>query len=115
MPLAAHAHASSRLGFNRAARWSTTTSSSSRATRGEVGTSRAGRARRAGRATTTRAAVAGDETDAEARMREAMQMDFDANIPVEASTMRQTFPLAAVIGQEKIKRARCCWGGWTRR
>ena len=54
---------------------------------------------------TTRAAVAGDETEAEARMREAMQMDIDANIPKEASTMRQTFPLAAVIGQEKIKSA----------
>lgn len=38
-------------------------------------------------------------------MRIAMQMDADSKIPVEASTMRQTFPLAAVIGQEKIKSA----------
>ena len=32
-------------------------------------------------------------------------MEADAKIEKEASTMRQTFPLAAVIGQEKIKSA----------
>ena len=58
------------------------------------------RARRA----TIRAAVA-DESELEARMREVMQMDADAKIEKEESTMRQTFPLAAVIGQEKIKSA----------
>ena len=58
---------------------------------------------RAGRAT-VRAAVA-DESQLEARMRELMQMDADAKIEKEESTMRQTFPLAAVIGQEKIKSA----------
>jgi magnesium chelatase subunit D len=34
-----------------------------------------------------------------------MQMEADSKIEKEESTMRQTFPLAAVIGQEKIKSA----------
>ena len=109
MPLAAHAHASLCGAFNAGAGLWATTSSRARCD-GTTTKTRAGRARMAGRMTTrrmttTRAAVAGDETEAEARMREAMQMEIDANIPVEASTMRQTFPLAAVIGQEKIKSA----------
>jgi len=71
----------------------------------KVGARRGGVAGRvSARRATIRAAVA-DESELEARMREVMQMDADAKIEKEESTMRQTFPLAAVIGQEKIKSA----------
>ena len=45
------------------------------------------------------------ESELEQRMKEVMQMESDSKIEKEESTMRQTFPLAAVIGQEKIKSA----------
>jgi len=66
-----------------------------------------GRARGAMPRVVRRRAVADEasESELEARMREVMQMEADSKIEKEESTMRQTFPLAAVIGQEKIKSA----------
>ena len=66
-----------------------------------------GRARGAMPRVVRRRAVADEANDSEleARMREVMQMEADSKIEKEESTMRQTFPLAAVIGQEKIKSA----------
>ena len=73
-------------------------------------TSRAGARAARARATprrVVRAAVADEasESELEQRMKEVMQMEQDMKVEKEESTMRQTFPLAAVIGQEKIKSA----------
>ena len=66
-----------------------------------------GRARGAMPRVVRRRAVADEANDSEleARMREVMQMEADSRMEKEEATMRQTFPLAAVIGQEKIKSA----------
>ena len=51
-----------------------------------------------------RAAVADPDAIAQ-RAAEAAAMDKDSSMEVEKSGFRQTFPLAAVVGQEKIKSA----------
>ena len=65
-------------------------------------TSRAGARAARARATprrVVRAAVADEaaESELEQRMKEVMQMEQDMKVEKEESTMRQTFPLAAVI------------------
>ena len=57
------------------------------------------------RGVTTNAAVGIDPDVIAARAAEAAAMERDGDRPIESSGMRQTFPLALVVGQENIKSA----------